>query len=397
MKKCFSKILCLGLVTLGGCQTISSNDVDKKAVPRAQSVSSEALINSTEVVAVVNTQVNSVDLEQQAAEWGYSLKKKEKLAGLDMYIMIFDCPPGIDPYDAVVELEKLQPNSTVGVNHKYDLNLDEAVLSTTISRTYADNLINWPESGCKVQMPIGIIDGGISDSFLRRREEQITYRSFIDGKASSKAIQHGSAITSILAQENRLYKGDYYVAAVVSEDKNGDQYSGVVPMLKALDWMIENGVKVVNVSLAGPKNNTLEKAINQATSKGMIIIAAVGNDGKMANPQYPAAFDSVIAATAVNKDRQIYEEAVRGSHIDFAAPGVSIYVPDVGEGQFVSGTSIAAPFVTALVASHTKNGDDMTVERITKLLSQSTVDLGDNGKDPVFGRGLIKAKADCSF
>jgi len=392
MRQHITKILCAGLLTLGACQTVSSTP----DALETRTAKSEPLINVTEVIAVVNTQVNAVDLEQQASEWGDSLKKKEKLEGLDRYVMTFDCPPGIDPHDAVVELERLQPDSTVGVNHKYNLNLEDTVF-TAPSRTYADNLISWPETGCEAQLPVGIIDGGVSEAFLRRHKDRVAYKSFISGNPSAAAVEHGSAIASILVEPGRLNQGRFYIAAVVSEDDKGQQFSGLFPMLKALDWMVQNDVKVVNVSLAGPKNRTLEKAIRRASDKGMIIVAAVGNDGKNASPRYPAAFDTVIAATAVNKDSEIYAEAVRGSHVDFAAPGVRIFVPDVGEGQFVSGTSIAAPFVTAMIASHSQDGSDMSVEDITNYLSKSTIDLGENGKDPVYGLGLIKAKNNCSF
>jgi len=153
----------------------------------------------------------------------------------------------------------------------------------------------------------------------------------------------------------------------------------------------------VNISLAGPKNPTLQKAINRASDKGLIIVAAVGNDGENAAPRYPAAFENVIATTAVNKDGKIYKHAVRGEHVDFAAPGVQIYIPNVGNGQFVSGTSIATPFVTAMIASHSHNTENLKVQDITKYLSKSTIDLGENGKDPIYGLGLIKAKTNCSF
>jgi len=392
MSSKLTKILCFSLLALSACQSVPTTP----KVPLPVNESADQLINETEVIAVVNTQVNAVDLEQQAAEWGYSLKTKEKLEGLDMYIMTFRCPPGIDPHNAVVELERLQADSTVGVNHKYDLQLENTVFSMP-KTGYADSLISWPETGCDAHLPIGIIDGGISPNFLRRHKERIVYKSFIKGTPPKAATDHGSAIASILVEPNRLGEGRYYIAAVVSEDEKGQTFSGLLPMLKALDWMVRKDVKVVNVSLAGPNNPTLEKAIKRASDKGVIIVAAVGNDGKNAAPRYPAAFESVIAATAVNKDGKIYENAVRGSHVDFAAPGVRIYIPELGEGQFVSGTSIAAPFVTAMIASHSQNGKNLSVYEITKYLSNSSVDLGANGKDPIYGLGLIKAKTNCSF
>ena len=392
MKSSFTTLLSLGLFCLGACQTLPA-----QSGPAAQSAQlSETLVNDSEVVAVVNTQLNAVDLEQQAAEWGYRLKKKEKLDGLDMYVMTFDCPEGIDPFDAVVELERLQPDASVGVNHKYELNMGDTTI-TPVSQSYADHLIEWPETGCEAELPIGIIDGGVSEAILSRHTGQLTHRSFIAQSPSPAAIEHGSAITSILMDPSRLHQGQYYVASVVSQDAQGQDFSGIVPMLKALDWMVQSDVKVLNISLAGPNNSTLEKAIKRATNKGMIIVAAVGNDGADAGPRFPAAFENVIAATAVNKNGEIYENAVTGSHVDFSAPGVRIYVPYGDTGKFVSGTSIAAPFVTAMIASHANQSDNPSVSEISQALAEKSVDLGENGKDPVYGVGLIKANGNCSF
>ena len=390
--KTFKQFFLLGAIALGACQTVAPLGGQE----REPDTQSQALINATEVFAVVNTQVNAVDLEHKAAEWGYSLKQKEKLEGLDMFVMTFECPPGINPHDAVVELERLQANSTVSVNHKYSLQLGQSNFSIS-KANYADSLIQWPEAGCPAQVPIGIIDGGVSDDFLEQHKNRITFKSFIKGKPSPAAINHGTAIASILVDPNRLSQGEYFIASVVAQDENGEQYSGVYPMLKALNWMVENEVKLVNVSLAGPKNRTLHKAIQRASDKGMIVVAAVGNNGKDATPQYPAAFENVIAATAVNVDGEVYPSAVRGEHVDFAAPGVRIHIPDQGGGRLVSGTSIAAPFVTATIASHAQKEGDFSVVDVTKYLSESSRDLGPNGVDPIYGHGLISAKENCSF
>ena len=384
-------LLC-GAMTLGACQTVQPVAQEGESV----TIQNVPLVNSTEVFAVVNTQVNAVDLEHKAAEWGYSLKEKEKLEGLDMFVLTFECPPGINPHDAVVELERLQSNSTVSVNHNYSLQFETTSIQIS-DRDYADSLIQWPKTGCVARVPVGIIDGGISDNFLQRHKNQITYKSFIQGTPPQTAIAHGDAIASILIDPNRLNQGHYYIASVVSQDENGVQYSGIFPMLKALNWMVENEVKVVNVSLAGPKNKTLQKAIKRASDKGLIVVAAVGNNGKNASPQYPAAFENVIAATAVNVNGEVYESAVRGPHVDFSAPGVSVFIPGEDSGKYVSGTSIAAPFVTATIASHASNIDQFSTADVTRKLSQSSKDLGPKGVDSTYGHGLISAKENCSF
>ena len=115
----FKISLFLASVLFAGCETYNLERPHQKVSEATQN----ELINRSEVVAVVNSVDVATDLEQKAARWGYDLKRKESLEGLDLYILTFDCPPGIDPYVASLELQRLQPQSTVEANHKYILQL----------------------------------------------------------------------------------------------------------------------------------------------------------------------------------------------------------------------------------------------------------------------------------
>lgn len=358
------------------------------------------LINRSEVVAVVNSVDIAADLEQKAARWGYDLKRKEVLEGLDLYLLTFDCPPGIDPHIASAELERLQPLSTVGANHKYRLQGTKTDVSLEVPmfspQKYANALIEWPKSGCDAVFNIGIIDGGIDrEALMADRSIAIESRTFLAGNRSVEAERHGTAVAEILVGAGRLKNAKLYNASVVSEDIDGAEYSGVGPMLKALDWMVRSDVRVVNISLAGPYNRTLDRGIQRASDKGVIIVAAVGNDGAQSSPLYPAALRDVIAATAVDSRTNIYSKAVRGQHVDVAAPGVEVFVGDEMTGRYVSGTSIAAPFVAAKIASDPRYINMTSAKEVRKLLFSETIDLGDSGADSIYGAGLIQANDNC--
>jgi len=357
---------------------------------------SSELINRSEVVAIVTSVDDATDLEQKAAHWGYDLKRKEILPELGIFLLAFDCPPGIDPFDASLELERLQPMSTVEVNHKYRLQSAVDLTQTTQSfrapLKYADALIEWPETGCEALIKIGIIDGEVDpDGLTKGSTPRIVRRKFLGERVGKEASLHGTAIADIIAGSGRLKNAQIYNASVVGEDKNGVQYSGVEPMLKALNWMVGQDVRVVNISLAGPYNRTLERGIQKAVDKGLIIVAAVGNDGANAKPRYPAAFEDVIATTAVDSNLQVYRNAIQGAHVDVSAPGVEIYVGHGERGRYVSGTSIATPFVSAKIASDEKYVNAKSLDEVRKFLKNDSMDLGLDGQDPVFGAGLIKA------
>ena len=127
----------------------------------------------------------------------------------------------------------------------------------------------------------------------------------------------------------------------------------------------------------------------------MVIVAAVGNDGPAAPPRYPAAFDFVIAVTAVDAELAAYARAPRGGYVDFSAPGVDVFVPLGGGGRYMTGTSIAAPFVTAMIASSPEAASLGSVAAVRGSLAREAVDLGAAGSDDTFGAGLARAPESC--
>ena len=182
---------------------------------------------------------------------------------------------------------------------------------------------------------------------------------------------------------------------VVGGVSNSEPAAGVDAIMRAINWLHGSGVRLVNVSLAGPYNKILDRGLAAAAGRGMVIVAAVGNDGPDAPPRYPAAFDFVIAVTAVDADLHPYARAPRGSYVDFAAPGVDVFVPFGGTGRYVTGTSIAAPFVTALIASNPDAARLGSVTTVRAGLAREAMDLGAVGNDDTFGAGLARAPQSC--
>ena len=154
-------------------------------------------------------------------------------------------------------------------------------------------------------------------------------------------------------------------------------------------------MSVIGLSLSGPANPLLEQAVKRAYERGVLLIAAAGNGGRNAEPVYPAAYESVLSVTAVSEGDRIYRRANRGDHVDFAAPGVRVWTIDLeGEGTYRSGTSYAVPFVVAL-ASQALAENRVTLKQLQKGDGLTIVDLGQPGRDPVYGWGRPLYKGDC--
>jgi hypothetical protein len=98
-------------------------------------------------------------------------------------------------------------------------------------------------------------------------------------------------------------------------------------ILNALDWAAEQNVQIVNMSFVGPKNALLEQASRGARARGMILVAAAGNNGPGAPYGYPAAYKGVIAVTATDANDAIMKQANRGPYVYISAPGVDLMAP----------------------------------------------------------------------
>ncbi|MGH6960991.1 MAG: S8 family serine peptidase, partial [Dongiaceae bacterium] len=153
---------------------------------------------------------------------------------------------------------------------------------------------------------------------------------------------------------------------------------------------------VVNLSLSGESNALLSLALGRLMAQDTVLVAAVGNSGPAVPPAFPAAEPGVLGVTAIDIGSAPLDEASRGDAVDFAAPGVRIWTPELGgAGGYHTGTSFAAPYLTAAVAAQLRTSLSASPDEIVARLADAAVDLGEPGKDPVFGWGLVHAASPC--
>lgn len=162
-------------------------------------------------------------------------------------------------------------------------------------------------------------------------------------------------------------------------------------------WAADNGAQVVNMSLGSSSPTTVEQsAIAYAVSRGVVIVAAMGNDGT-SNPSYPAAYPDVISVGATDSADQLASFSQTGPHIDVVAPGVGILSTVPGGYGTKSGTSMAAPHVAGVAALVKSVKPAATVAEVTDILRSTARPLRRVASDPVpndtFGWGLVDAAA----
>jgi subtilisin family serine protease len=248
---------------------------------------------------------------------------------------------------------------------------------------------------------IGVIDTGINPDHAAFAAARLdVHRLAPDSLDPSRAI-HGTAVLSLLigsadSRSPGLLPAAQVVAVDAFHTDDGDERADVYTLAAGMDFLADRGVRVINMSLAGPPNSVLETATALLVERGVIIVAAVGNGGPKADPSYPAAYPGVIAVTAVDATDKVYRRAGQGPHVDLAAPGVEVWTAaSVSGAKPKTGTSFAAPFVTAAVAAALDLKPEIDAGTLIAELATSARDLGDPGRDDVYGFGLVQARQIC--
>ncbi|MBU2634997.1 S8 family serine peptidase [Patescibacteria group bacterium] len=231
---------------------------------------------------------------------------------------------------------------------------------------------------------------------------------------------HGTHVAGTVAQSTNNSKGVAGVAfksclmPVKVLDRNGSgSYADVID---GIYYAVDNGAKVINLSLGGSADSqALKEAVAYTYNKGVIVIAAAGNDGSNIIA-YPAAYDEyVIAVGATRYDETLAYYSNFGLSLDLVAPGGDLNVDQNGDGYgdgvlqntfnpntrntrdfgywFFQGTSMAAPHVAGTAALVIANGNATTPDEIRAALETTAEDLGTTGWDATYGWGLVDAFA----
>lgn len=217
------------------------------------------------------------------------------------------------------------------------------------------------------------------------------------GEGQSIPELHGTEIAGILRSRAKLtgVAPEAKLLSVRAFRRGGEAgaaQSTSLRLLKGIDWAFDTGARVMNMSFSGPLDPLLEGIVTAATEKGVIFVAAAGNDGPEAPPVYPAAYPKVIAVTATDSKDRLYAKANHGDYISIAAPGVDIVVPALkGRYGLSSGTSMAAAHVSGVIALLLERDADLTPAEISTILASSARKPLEPLGDVVIGAGILDA------
>lgn len=235
---------------------------------------------------------------------------------------------------------------------------------------------------------VAVIDTG-ADAHHPALVDRLKLRADVTGSPYKPGI-HGTLVSGIIG-DLAPRAGLLSIQACLAQSEQAiTARCSSVTLLKAMNLALERKARVINLSLGGPSSRLLQRSIEQAVKNGAVVVAAAGNGNSGGAPPFPATMADVIAVTAVDVEQAPYTFATQGEFIDLAAPGVDILSSAPG-GQWLafSGTSAAAPHVSALVALMLQQRRALAPANAQEFLEREAHDLGVSGKDPRFGSGLV--------
>ncbi|MCZ8102337.1 MAG: S8 family serine peptidase [Burkholderiales bacterium] len=297
-------------------------------------------------------------------------------------------------------LRGLSPGIVADRNHRYRARyrtMSGAAAAAPAFDPFA--LMRWPvDPACAAITRVAMIDTGLDLDHPDLRDRGLVVTRVVDARRRPAATEHGTSVATILLRGlGGAGAGDRLIAIDAFQRREGTDEAEAFDLVAAIDVAIERGASIVNVSVAGPDNAVLDAAGSAASARGVVFVAAAGNDGPAARPLYPAAYEWAIAVTAVDGRSEAYRRANRGAYIDLAAPGVGLPLPDRnGRTRLRSGTSFAAPFVTAALASYGHRFPSGAGGDSLSALAGIARDLGQPGRDDVFGWGLPQMDRLCN-
>ena len=154
-----------------------------------------------------------------------------------------------------------------------------------MDRCYAPSVIGWQPDlrSCTRSVRIGVIDTSIDRDHPAFNGRNIEIRSFLPDGATRTINWHGTGVLSVLAGSPNsgtpglVPDAHFFAADVYHADESGQPMTDTASLLRAIDWMKGSQVNLINMSMSGPHDELLQKAIADMSARGVVFVAAAGN------------------------------------------------------------------------------------------------------------------------
>lgn len=339
---------------------------------------------------------------RRAQAWGARVIESVEHTSLGVRTVRLRLPPGLDARTAA-EIAAERDPGVFELHRLYRLEQGAVLSGCQGAACEAVQRLGWPAAGerCGADQVVGMVDTEVQVDHPSLRGARLSSRRFLSPGQTPADAAHGTAVAAILAGQadggfaGLLPRARVLAAAPFYRLPSGATAADAAALVRSLDWLVAQGARVIGLSLSGPPSQALQIAVAQAQRRGVLLAAAAGNGGRKDEPVYPAALDSVLGVTALGQGNRVYWRANQGEHVDYALPGVDVATPDAtGELRPRSGTSFAVPFLVAKVSQSVAEQRLLPAQWLSGQ-GVPVADLGEAGRDPVFGWGLPQVPLAC--
>jgi flagellar hook assembly protein FlgD len=252
----------------------------------------------------------------------------------------------------------------------------------------------WDITKGSSQITVAVVDGGVQTNHPDLAGKIVSPYNAVTGGRYVPSDEHGTHVAGIIAASINK-KGVVGVAPNVKimpvNVFDGDSASAF-DVANGIMYAADHNANIINLSLGTYHYSwILDYAVQYAASKGVIVIAAAGNDDT-SQEVYPAALDNVIGVSATDRNDRITDFSNFGYYVDFSAPGKDIYsIFPKNSYQSLNGTSMATPIVSGVAALILSKNPLLTPAEVENILKKSAFDLYSKGWDYFYGYGRVDA------
>ncbi|GAA2644022.1 type VII secretion-associated serine protease mycosin [Paractinoplanes durhamensis] len=248
---------------------------------------------------------------------------------------------------------------------------------------------------------VAVIDSGVDSTHPDLQGQVLPGLDLVDpkGDGDTDLVGHGTTVSAIIAGRGDDTAGVIGMAPQakilpvrVLDEEN--RYNDAIVVAKGVRWAVDNGAKVINLSLGGSGSSaTLAAAIDYAFAKDVVVVACTGNTSASSDTEvwYPAREPGVIAVAGMEKDNAaLWSGSITGKETVVTAPATQLVgARNGGDYWRVQGTSFASPMVAGTVALIRSRWPTMPAGEVINRIIHTAKDQGPAGRDATYGFGEI--------
>lgn len=253
----------------------------------------------------------------------------------------------------------------------------------------------WDKVHSNTGLTIAFVDTGVDLEHPDLKDNIVRGVNLIDSKQSPQDDHgHGTNVAGIIAASGNnttgiaglLWSSKLMPIKALGADGSGDEAT----LGRGIRYAVDHGAHIVVLSLGLYKySNFMQEVVDYAEEKGVLLIAASGNDGK--DVKYPAAYPTVLAVGGIKLDKTIEPKSNFGPELDVVAPWM-VFTTALNSGyDYNEGTSMAAPQVAAVAAMIWAQNPQLKPYQVRNQIRGTAEDIGKAGWDEHTGYGLLRA------